>query len=318
MLIANPISDSVFKWLLENPRIARFFIETILGETVTEVEMKPLEKKYVDEEKLNELSVAAALATVMLDFVATIKTENGTYKKVLIEIQNARNATDIMRFRNYLAQHYSRKDEVMVDGVRMSFVLPIITIYFFGFKLKSITQPVVKVTRSYVDRATNEVVNTIDEFIEQLTHDCHIVQIPRISSKIQSKLDSLLSFFEQSNFVDDTKMYKEYLYPIDDENIKLIADELHFAGTDPEKRQSLALEREGYRILDVNLEAKDKVIAENLKTIAENLKEIQENLETIRAEKKAREEEKKAKEEALKIVEARDKEIEELRRMLND
>ena len=173
MLIANPILDSVFKWLLENPRTARYFIETILDETVTEVELKPKELTY---EKKEELSIfAGAFATVRLDFVATIKTGSGTYKKVLVEIQNARNAADIMLFRNYLAQHYSRKDDIIADGVKKSVALPIVTIYFFGFKLLGINTAITKIGRKYIDLQKKEALNSINEFIEQLTHDSYVL-----------------------------------------------------------------------------------------------------------------------------------------------
>ncbi len=284
MLIANPISDSVFKWLMEDTRIARFFIETILEETVTEVVLKQQELKYSKKDEV--LQIASALSTVRLDYVATIKLATGGYKKVLIEIQNARNATDIMRFRNYLAQHYSRTDDILTDDGIKTLPLPIITIYLFGFKLPEVDTPVVKVSREYVDQVTHQVLHCKNDFIEQLTHDCYIVQIPRIQNKIQTKVEKLLSFFEQSNFIDDTNMYKDYPYPIDDDNIRLIANELHFAGTDPEKRRILEVEREAYRVIDVNIAAglvvKDRIIQEKEKTILEKDKEIEDLKKQLR------------------------------------
>ncbi len=62
------------------------------------MEVKPQEFTYKDE-----------LAGFRKDFIATIKTENGGYKKILIEIQKARNLIDLMRFRNYLAEQYKKK-----------------------------------------------------------------------------------------------------------------------------------------------------------------------------------------------------------------
>ena len=83
MLIANPIYDVVFKRMMENNRVAKFFIGTLLEQTIETVEVKPQEFTYSDE--------MAALAVFRLDFIATIKTESGEYRKVLIEIQKARN-----------------------------------------------------------------------------------------------------------------------------------------------------------------------------------------------------------------------------------
>lgn len=37
MIIANPIYDVVFKNLMENDRVAKFFIGTLLGQTIETV-----------------------------------------------------------------------------------------------------------------------------------------------------------------------------------------------------------------------------------------------------------------------------------------
>ena len=102
MVIANPIYDVVFKRMMENERVAKFFIGTLLEETIETVEVKPQEFTYTDE--------LAGLAVFRLDFIATIKSENGSYKKVLIEIQKAKNQIDLMRFRRYLAEQYKKED----------------------------------------------------------------------------------------------------------------------------------------------------------------------------------------------------------------
>ena len=90
MIIANPLYDVVFKRMMENDRVAKFFIGTLIEQTIESVEVKPQEFTYVDE--------LAGLAVFRLDFIATIKTENGESKKVLIEIQNALNLFDFLPF----------------------------------------------------------------------------------------------------------------------------------------------------------------------------------------------------------------------------
>jgi len=62
------------------------------------------------------------LAVFWIDFIATIKTETGEYKKVLIEIQKANNQINVMHFRNYFAEHYKKEDTI--NGER---VIPTIT-----------------------------------------------------------------------------------------------------------------------------------------------------------------------------------------------
>ena len=73
MVIANPIYDVVFKRMMENERVAKFFIGTLLGQIIETVEVKPQEFTYTDE--------LAGLAVFRLDFIATITTETGEQKK---------------------------------------------------------------------------------------------------------------------------------------------------------------------------------------------------------------------------------------------
>ncbi|MGV8135482.1 MAG: hypothetical protein AB2L20_09730 [Mangrovibacterium sp.] len=95
MIIANPIYDVVFKRLMEDKRVARFFVETLTGQSIMDIDLKPQEFTYNDR--------LAGIAVYRLNFIAIIKTTHG-YKKVLIEIRKAKNAVDLMRFRNYLAE----------------------------------------------------------------------------------------------------------------------------------------------------------------------------------------------------------------------
>ncbi|MEN6319882.1 MAG: hypothetical protein ABFD82_14145, partial [Syntrophaceae bacterium] len=76
-------------------------------------------------------------------------------------------------------------------------------------------------------------VNLEIQGIEKLTHDSYVVQIPRIQPRLQSRLEMLLTIFEQNNFVDDREITKNYTYPVDDEYIKYIVEILHHTGTDP-------------------------------------------------------------------------------------
>lgn len=238
MVIANPIYDVVFRRMMENDKVAKFFIGTLLEQTIETVEVKPQEFTYTDE--------LAGLAVFRLDFIATIKTETGELKKILIEIQKAKNLIDVMRFRNYLASQYGKEDDVNGEKV----ILPITTIYILGFKLPEITTACLKVERNYKDLVNNTKIETKSDFIEKLTHDSYVVQVERITDKYQTKLDKLLSLFEQKHFVDDRKIVKEFTHEIDNEDIKLTTDILHFSGTNTEERKKLETEQEAWRTVD--------------------------------------------------------------------
>ena len=61
--------------------------------------------------------------------------------------------------------------------------LPIISLYFLGHKLDNTDAPVVKVNRQYIDLADNSELSIREEFIESLTHDSYIIQIPQLKKK---------------------------------------------------------------------------------------------------------------------------------------
>ena len=258
MVIANPIYDVVFKRLMENNRIAKFFIGTLLEQTIESVEVKPQEFTYTDT-KFTGISV------FRLDFLATIKTDTGELKKVLIEIQKAKNQVDLMRFRNYLGEQYKKEDIVADEKV----VLPITTIYILGFNLSEIHTPCLKIDRNYHDLVNKQIITVKSEFVEKLTHDCYIVQVERITDKYQTRLDKLLSVFQQKYFIEDSKVIKEFKHNTDLEEVKIITDILHHAGTDPAERKEIEIEQEAWRTHYAMFENVLKELNESKKALTE-------------------------------------------------
>jgi hypothetical protein len=271
IIIANPIYDTVFKRLMENERVARFFIGTLLSREVTSVEMLPQEFTYVNQ--------ADKLTVFRLDFMAIIKTAEGGEQKVLIEMQKAKKEIDLMRFRSYLGEQYKKTE--MVNGVEEA--LPITTIYILGFNLPEIPTACIQVDRVYRDLINNVPLTAKSPFVEKLTHDSYVVQVGKITGRYQTRLDKLLSLFEQVNFTDDTDAVKRYEHQLDDANVKEITDILHYVGTDPEARRELDKEVEARRTLeewfgtqyaiiarqDEQLKEKEEVIAETKEALAE-------------------------------------------------
>jgi hypothetical protein len=276
MIIANPIYDVVFKRMMENNKVAKFFIGTLLDQTIETVEVKPQEFTYKDE--------LVGIAVFRLDFIATIKTDSGEYKTVLIEIQKAKNHTDLMRFRNYLGEQYKKESIIHENKV----ILPITTIYILGFKLPEIDTACLKVERNYKDLTNKTTLTTKSDFVEKLTHDSYIVQVERITDRYQTRLDKLLSIFEQNHFTDDRKITKEFSHSVDLEELKLTTDILHFSGTNPEEKIKLEIEQEAWRTLDAmtggmrqQLEQKDKLLSEKDQVISEKDQAISEKDQVI-------------------------------------
>lgn len=266
MIIANPIYDTVFKRMMENERVAKFFIGTLLEEEIVSVEVKPQEFTYTDE--------LAGLAVFRLDFIATIKTEKKEYKKILIEIQKAKNQIDLMRFRRYLGEQYKKEDKVNNENQ----ALPITTIYILGFTLPEIDSACLKVERNYKDLISKNIIDKKSDFVEKLTHDSFIVQVDRITNRYQTSLDKLLSVFEQSNFADDKKITKQFQHPTDDEDVKILTDILHHSGTNPEERKLIEDEQEAWRTVNAMFEDKEKELKKVIDDQAKLIEELKRKL----------------------------------------
>ena len=187
--IANPIYDGAFKYLLDDNRIARLFLSTLIGEEIVELTFRPTEHR---------MDVEARSVTVFrMDFSARIALPSGEEKLVIIEIQKAKYATDIMRFRKYLGQQYISKENTYTVGDELR-AMPILSIYFLGHSLEHTELPVIRVVRQYLDASGKEQIACREEFIESLTHDSIIVQIPHLNRRRQSELECLLGIFDQS------------------------------------------------------------------------------------------------------------------------
>jgi len=300
MIIANPIYDVVFKRLMENDRVAKFFLSTMIGQKVESLELQPQEFTYEDD-------YPSGLRLFRLDFMAVVRTDEGEAKKILIEVQKAKEETDLMRFRSYLAEQYKRQEVIEGEDV----TLPITTIYVLGFKLAGVETACLHVARQYRDMINHSMLESKNDFIECLTHDSYVVQAQRINGKYQTRLDKLLSVFEQRNFIGQSETIKEYTYKVDDEDVKEITAILHHAGTDPETRAKLEKEREAQRTLDELAAGKQKALKKQLKEIEEELKEKN---KAIEEKDKAMEEKDKAMKEKDKKMEKLEKELEELKK----
>ena len=321
MIIANPIYDVVFKRLMENEKVAKFFIGTLLGENIELIEVKPQEYTYDGDIDISDPTVRAALEkrvmerisirVYRLDFVATIKTENGEIKKVLIEIQKANNEIDLMRFRNYLAEQYKREDTINNKRV----ILPITTIYILGFKLPEIDTPCLKVERNYRDLIYQKEISTKSDFVEKLSHDCYVVQINRITGRYQTRLDKLLSVFEQTNFVDDYKIIKEFNHDTDVEEMKIMTDILHHSGTNPSEKKKIENEQEAIRTINAHFETERENF---IQALHEKDQALNEKDQALSEKDQALSEKDQALSENSKALEQMKKEMEELKRQLNN
>jgi hypothetical protein len=306
MIIANPIYDTVFKFLMEDLSIAKTIISVIIGEDIVDLSVKPQEETTFSEKYF--------LTVFRLDFKAIIKTVDGTEKKVLIELQKSKNSFDLQRFRHYLGKNYSTPDDL--DGYRVS--LPIVPIYFIGFPL-TIPSSVLKIGRTYEDLSSGEIIDKKDDFIESLSHDSFVVQISKLHGEMKTKMERILSIFNQKWIFDEDRkwllQYDEDNKDLDEETRKILK-RLSIAAESNQVKEQIKAEETFDDSMDRALRMKEIVIEEK-EAVIEQKEAVIEQKEAVIEQKEAVIEQKdiELKEKDLKLLEQQI-ELEELRKLL--
>lgn len=265
--IANPIYDVVFKYLMEDDRVAKILLSALLKKEIIELEMRKQEYTAMQQTRIS---------LFRMDFAAKIRDKNGAEHLVLIELQKTWLATETLRFRQYLGTQYLNKENMKSDD-DSNYGLPIISIYILGHILGDLKEPVIYVQRQYLDYDDN-VIDRKDKFIESLTHDSIIVQIPYLQGSTRNRLERLLNLFDQDRRRKDNDHYLEIdetLFNERDE--KLLVDRLLRAGTTPDVRRAMEIEDE---ILS-EIEARDTTIMMKDKQLEEKDQQLEKKDELL-------------------------------------
>ena len=256
MEVANPIYDVVFKFLMEDERVARTILSALLKQEVLSVEMRPHEYSNTNREPVSMFRI---------DFAATLRQADGSSQLTLIEVQKSWVPSEVLRFRQYLGVQYESERNMTAEG----YGLPMVAVYLLGHKVGDIEEPVLYVRHEPYDYNDNVVTKGLpNPFVSSLTHESIIVQIPRLHSKINNRLDQVLSVFDQSlaNRENQHTLYlDDSLYPEDDAEMQRILRRLLMAAASSEMRQDMNVEDEYYSYLEqkeTEVLMRDKVIAE--------------------------------------------------------
>ena len=199
MRIANPMYDAAFKYLMDDQAAARLLVGAVLREEVVSLEALPQERaaRTLPAAAPGETPSGEMLTVRRVDFAATVRTAEGEHLRVLVEVQKARFTDEVMRFREYLGRHYADRDnyDEGTDGRRRH--RPLRAIYILGECLPRTAATVLRVAREYVDGVSGERLCEREEFVEALSHDCWVVQVPLLASRRRTDLERLLSVFDQ-------------------------------------------------------------------------------------------------------------------------
>ena len=249
--IANPIYDSVFKYMMQNNKVCVILLGALLNRDVVEVEVVNNELIRVEMRKF---------AVLRLDFLAKIKNPDGTIETVSIELQKSEKSTEIVLFRSYLASLYdTRANDVEVveyanekgevEKIEKKHPHHIIAIYILGHALAGIDEPVIYNSPNPVS-ATGEPVKNASKnsFFNNLTHDTIIVQIPRLRRNVKSRVEEFLDIFDQSRAIPKNEHFLLFddITDFDDkpEGFAAIVRELARAAADHKTKIAMDIEDE--------------------------------------------------------------------------
>ena len=261
-LIANPIYDSAFKYMMQNERAATVLLENLLDKEILKLDILTNDTPVIEEK--------SGVRILRLDFSAKVNDKTtGETELVTIELQKSYLDTEIMRFRTYLGQQDN-----------------IIAIYILGhtFQEIDIPKPVIynhPDPRGIEKEPVPDILKT--RFFRGITHDTIIVQIPYLKRNAKTKLEQMLEIFCQDYVSANT----EQLLEIDDfdnrsEEFRDLARPLVYAVSDPQVRKVMTVEDEmsihfqNVKYVTDENEAFHTMIEENRKQLQEKDSQLQE------------------------------------------
>lgn len=280
--VCNPIYDTVFKYLVEDERVAKVLLGGILGKKIEKVEVKGHEGTYHSDD--NNLKL------LRFDFAGYIENPDGTKETVTIELQKASEPEEVMRFRKYFGIQMaseSNTDPVTKyrrDKDKTPYIVKkprhIYGIFILGHSLgEGFEYPLIKGRTVFYDEDDN-VLNfkTQCEFIKGMTYHLYIIQIPFLPEKPKKPLEKILRAFDQRYTLEyDTKYLELSEDKDDDSGYNVIFRRLLYAAADEQLRCNLDLEDYVERLHRIR-EAEKEDLQDELNETKDELKEAKNQL----------------------------------------
>ena len=271
--VANPLYDAVFKYLMEDDRIAKTILAALLKKKVIDVKIR--RNEYAN------LTRRESISMFRIDFAATVLDGDNKPHLMLIELQKTWLPTETLRFRRYLALQYNNEENMLKED-HEKYAIPMVAIYLLGHCIGKIEEPVIYVNHHAYTYDGKKVEEGIpDPFVESLQHDSIIVQIPLLHGRVNNRLEKILSVFDQSQiYPDDQRMLEldENKYG-DDAEMTHILHRLQSAAANPDIRNRMNAEDEFFQAL----EDRDTVIMQKDATIMTQKKKLEETDASLRA-----------------------------------
>ena len=281
--VCNPIYDTVFKYLVEDERVAKVLLGGILNKKIVAVEIKGHKCAYQSDENNN-------LKLLRFDFAGTIENPDGTKETVTIELQKASELEEVMRFRKYFGLQMASESNTDVvtkhrrDKDKTPYIVKkprhIYGIFILGHSLgKGFEYPLIKGSTVFYDEDDN-VLNFESqcEFLKGMTYHLYIIQIPFLPEKPKKPLEKILRAFDQRYKLEYDSKYLELTEDADkDSDYNVIFNRLLYAAADEQLRGNLDLEDYAERLYAIR-EAEKEDLEDELKETKVELNEAKNQL----------------------------------------
>jgi hypothetical protein len=220
IIIPNPIYDVVFRYLMEDPESAMIVISTLINEKIKNIQLEPIthsQKKDKQDIAIQDPKTQDDIRLFHLDFTATIELPDGNEELIMIELQKASEPDDIFRFKRYISKNFQKKQDKEITDLQTQSIktihqpIRLIPIFILNFRIENeINDLLIKTNRIKTGIFKNKILQKHNEFIDNLTYDILIVQLPNLhniniedyqNDEYKTKLYSLLKLFDQKSKV---------------------------------------------------------------------------------------------------------------------
>lgn len=188
--LANPIYDCVFKFLMENERIAKLLFSALLKKEVLSTEVR--QHKHTKKKRLT-------ISLFSMDFTVRVKDENGKEETMIVKLLKTWIETETSHLRQHLAHQYNDKENQPWYEEPESSTIPTIMVYLLAHRVGNMNEPVLYANHTVKNYDGQEVVEgKNDPFFKSLIHDSIIIQLPLLNGNTSNHLYKILSIFDQS------------------------------------------------------------------------------------------------------------------------
>jgi len=311
--LVNPIYGTVFKYIMQDEKVAKVLIGNIL-------------KTRVETVQMNNNEYSALLPTgqkvFKLDFTATILDSKNHSQLVHIEVQKALEDGEIMRFREYLGAIYMDATKCMKEKVRtysnkekiVEHPLPIHSIYILGHELgDGLKYSVMHGDNVFHDDEGN-VINIPDsnDYINGLTHRVTFVIAPLTKKNVKTHLDKLLTIFSECDPKNPQHMIDIDEFYDDSDDYRILMKALEKASADKQLRGNLSLEQHAWRnYMNLELENKDLkgMVSEQKKQMQEQQRQMDEQQRQMDEQQRQMDEQQRQMQEQQRQMDAKDSQL---------